>query len=221
MTIASEQLLQQESAARRLAADLLAAGVKSDSQQQQKLLGWLRLLAKWNQACGLTAIPPEKWSEQLIAVNAMALPHLRADTVLDVGSGAGVPGLPLAVLDESRHYTLVESDSRKAGFIGHCRDTLEIDNLKVENCRVEALKAEPYDNIIARAFGPLSKLLQMSWHLSKQKTRWISFKGANANREIKSLPRLSIQSQIVALPASKTRHPCSLIIITRATLQND
>ena len=199
----------------QLTESLSALDVNSGDKQHEQLIGWLKLLAQWNKVCGLTAMPPTAWLEQLVMVSAQALPHLKPGTVLDVGSGAGVPGMVLAILAPDNQHTLVESNGKKANFLGHCRDVLGIDHLVVEHSRVETLAASPYSNIIARAFGSLSKLLELTWRLSDQQTRWLSFKGDNADMEMQALAGQKVQSRALPLQSLGSGRPGSLVLIDR------
>ena len=160
-------------------------------------------------------MPKAIWFEQLVVVSAMAIPFLRAGSVLDVGSGAGVPGLVLSVLAPHKHYILVESNGKKAGFIDYCRDTLDLKNMRVENRRIETLKSVSCDNIIARAFGPLSQLLKLTWHLGHQHTHWLSWKGAGVHREVQKLDKQKTKHRVIPLEHPLAGRLGSLVCVSR------
>jgi len=147
-------------------------------------------LADWNTRVNLTAItdPAEVVDKHLLDSLAV-LPWLRGHTVADVGSGAGFPGLPLAVADPERRYTLIESTGKKVKFLRHAVERLDLPNVEVLHGRAEALKpSQPFDSVISRALGPLSDFVRFAGHLAGRRGRLLAMKGRAPAQELKALP---------------------------------
>ena len=115
--------------------------------------------------------------------------HLRGLAVADVGSGAGFPGLPLAIADPDRRFTLVESTGKKAKFLSHVVARLELPNVEVVPLRAESYKPpRPFDSVIARALGPLAEFVRVAGHLAARSGRLLAMKGKVPESEIQALP---------------------------------
>ena len=137
---------------------LLAAGLKAmalpiAAVDQQRLLAFLSLLSEWNGAYNLTAVrDPVDMVPRHILDSLTVLPHLRGDRIVDVGSGAGLPGIPLAIADAGRRYILVESNGKKVRFLTHAVRRLGLAHVEVLHGRAEAASLVcPADTVVARA----------------------------------------------------------------------
>jgi 16S rRNA (guanine527-N7)-methyltransferase len=136
-------------------------------------------LRRWNQAYNLTAItaPHEILTHHLLD-SLSAQPDLAGRTVADVGTGAGFPGLPLAIVNPERQFTLIDAVDKKLRFIDHVARTLALKNVRTLHGRVESLStAQPFDTVIARAFAPLPRLVAWVAPLCDAHTRVIAMKG--------------------------------------------
>lgn len=154
------------------------------------LLDYLSLLVRWNGAYNLTAVrdPQEMVTRHLL--DSLALhPYLQAGSLADLGSGAGLPGIPLALAQPQLQVTLVESNGKKARFLREAVRTLGIGNARVAQSRAEALD-EPggYDAITARALDTLAGIVTVGGHLLKPEGRLLAMKGALAQAEVQALP---------------------------------
>jgi 16S rRNA (guanine527-N7)-methyltransferase len=106
-----------------------------------------------------------------------------------VGSGAGFPGLPLAIADPDRRFCLIESTGKKAGFLRHMVEKLELPNVEVVQARAESYRPDrPYDAVIARALGPLAGFVRVAGHLAAKEGRLLAMKGKRPDAEIRDLP---------------------------------
>jgi len=146
-----------------LARGAAQLGVALDEQQQSQLLRLSAELLRWNKAYNLTAItdPQAVLTHHLLDSLAVA-PDLAGTTVADVGTGAGFPGLPLAIAQPHRQFTLIDTVDKKLRFIDHAVRELGLANVKTRHARVETLApAESFDTVIARAFAPLPKMLAL------------------------------------------------------------
>jgi len=175
----------------RLIEDAQKIGVALDAAQAQRLLRLLDELAHWNRSYNLTAITarPAMISAHLLDSLA-AQPDLRGHRIADVGTGAGFPGLPLAVANPQREFTLIDSVSKKIRFVAHAARTLELPNVTPLQARVETLApTEPFDTVLARAYATLADLLESVQGLCGSETRVVALKGLYPHDELAELPR--------------------------------
>lgn len=162
-----------------LARGATQLGVALDERQQSQLLRLSAELLRWNKAYNLTAItdPQAVLTHHLLDSLAVA-PDLAGATVADVGTGAGFPGLPLAIAQPYRQFTLIDTVDKKLRFIDHAVRELGLANVKTRHARVETLApAESFDTVIARAFAPLPKMLALVAPLCDAHTRVLAMVG--------------------------------------------
>ena len=155
---------------------------------QAKLLAYIDLLVRWNRAYNLTAVrdPVEMVSRHLLDSLAV-LPYLHGVTLADLGSGAGLPGIPLAIARPDSAVTLIESNGKKARFLREAVRSLPLSNVVVEQARVqEALGT--FDTVTARAFASLPDMLAWGGHLLAPKGHWLALKGRVEPVEIDAVP---------------------------------
>ena len=176
-----------------LAAGLDALGLSRD--RAAPLLAYLALLLRWNRAYNLTAIrdPREMVGKHLLDSLAM---HASVDAIAaaggslaDLGAGAGLPGIPLAIVKPGLHVTLVEANGKKARFLREAVRTLPLPNARVVESRIEAFDAPAaFDAITARALATLPLILELGGHLLKPDGVLLAMKGALPSAEIDALP---------------------------------
>jgi 16S rRNA (guanine527-N7)-methyltransferase len=163
-------------------------GLSLDRETQEKLLKFLALLLKWNKVYNLTAIrEPRQMVTHHILDSLAVLPHLHERRWLDVGCGAGLPGLVLAICRPEWDFTLLDSNSKKTGFVQQAIIELDLRNVRVCCARVENFDApQKFDGIISRAFTELKEFLHMTRHLIADQGRWVAMKGL-PEQELKGL----------------------------------
>ena len=146
---------------------LASAGLPVDPATATALTRYLDELSRWNRVHNLTAITEPDAMIRRHVVESLALRgFLRGHRVADIGSGAGVPGLPLAIAEPQRHFTLIESRGKRAAFLRHVQGLLELTNVAVEHRRVEDMNdAGPFDTLLVRALAPLEDLPRLTAHL--------------------------------------------------------
>ena len=157
--------------------------------QQNQLLEYLQLLVKWNKVFNLTAIrnPDEMVSRQLLD-SLSILPWIKGENVLDVGTGAGLPGIPLAIALPLVSFTLLDSNGKKTRFVQQAASQLGLGNVEVINARIESLGTSAgFDNITSRAFASLQDFIGHTRRLMAGNGHWLAMKG-QAERDEGSLP---------------------------------
>jgi 16S rRNA (guanine527-N7)-methyltransferase len=165
--------------ARALALDL-------EEAQLAKLVAHLDLLDDWNTRMNLTAIRdrPSQLTKHLLD-SLTVLPYLQGERIADVGSGAGFPGIPLAIVEPHRHFTLIESTGKKCRFLEHVREALELRNVEVAQSRAESYKPEVrFDTVLARAVGPVADLVKVAGPLVVGGGRLLAMKGRYPEAEL-------------------------------------
>lgn len=189
------------------------------AQQQEQLLHYLALLIKWNKAYNLTAVrnPDEMVSRHLLdSLSVIEYVEQYGDHWLDVGSGGGMPGVPLAIMFPQRKFTLLDSNGKKTRFLTQVKLELKLDNLEVIHSRVEAYTPEQsFSGIISRAFSSLADFTNWTRHLGDLKSHWLAMKGVHPDDELQALPEdFRLEScQVLKVPGCQgQRH---LLILQR------
>lgn len=144
-----------------------------------RLIDYLELMLKWNRAFNLTAVrePAEMVSKHLLDSMAV-LPFVGQGRVADVGSGAGLPGIPLALACPQLEFVLIDSNGKKTRFLNQARMVLQLDNVQIVNQRVEDYRPELYfDAVIARAYADTRNILASTAHLQQPGTRILVMQG--------------------------------------------
>lgn len=154
-------------------------GLKVTASQRDQLIQYLQELAHWNSSYNLTAVrvPAEMVVKHLLDSLAV-LPFIEGESLLDVGAGAGLPGIPLAIVRPKRAVTLLDSNGKKAAFQRHALRTLKLDNVRVVQSRVEDYKPEqPFDTVTARAFTSLPEFAALCAPLTSTAGRLVAMLG--------------------------------------------
>ena len=175
-----------------LAQGAQTLGVALSAQQHEQLLGYLALLIKWNKAYNLTAVrnPDEMVSRHLLdSLSVVPFVAQYGDNWLDVGSGGGMPGIPLAILFPERRFTLLDSNGKKTRFLTQVKLELKLANLEVIHSRVEEFRPPvPFSGICSRAFSSLQDFTDWTRHLGNGDTHWLAMKGVQPDDELQALP---------------------------------
>jgi len=181
--------------AKTLIAGASELGVSLSAEQTAQLQTYLALLSKWNRVYNLTAVrnPSAMLVQHLLDSIAIVAPLRRwtggkPARVLDVGSGAGLPGVVIAELLPEIDVTCVDAVGKKAAFIRQAAGELTLKNLHVAHSRVEALAGEPFDVIVSRAFASLADFVTLTWHHRGPGSVWIAMKGSPPLEEFDALP---------------------------------
>ena len=177
--------------AAELAAGIAALSVDVSADAQQRLLDYLALVEKWNQAYNLTAVrEPAKMLTHHVLDSLAVLPHVRGDHVLDVGSGAGLPGIPLALARPQWRVTLLDASHKKATFLRQAVIELRLANVDVVCDRVESwMPSRQFDTVVSRAFSDLPEFLALAGRLCAKTGVMIAMKGIYPHEELAQVPK--------------------------------
>lgn len=176
--------------AQQLERGLATLGIALPEAAQCKLLAYVALLQKWNKTFALTALrDPAKAVSHHLLDSLAVLPYVTQDSLLDVGSGGGQPGIPLAIARPDLAVTLLDSNSKKTAFLQQAVIELELKNVAVHCGRVEQYRPpEKFAGIVSRAFSELADFVTLSAALLAPEGRWLALKGVRPDDEIARLP---------------------------------
>jgi 16S rRNA (guanine527-N7)-methyltransferase len=174
----------------RLIEGAQKVGVTLSPENAAKLLRLLDDLAHWNRTHNLTAITKRDDMITRHLLDSLSVSaELSGNSIADVGTGGGFPGLPLAVANPDKQFTLIDSNNKKIRFVAHAARELALANVTPMHVRVEALQPEiPFDTVIARAFAPLPEMLEKIAPLCGPRTRVLAMKGKPPVEEIAKMP---------------------------------
>ena len=199
-----------------LARGLEQMGASLSDAQQSRLLQYLDLLIKWNKAFNLSGVrDPDSMLSRHILDSLTLLPWMNGQHILDVGTGPGLPGIPLAIAFPDKNFSLLDSNGKKTRFVFQARLELELSNVTVHNTRIELYRNEaPLDIIVSRAFSTLADLVSMSRHLlgtaaNGSPTRIVAMKGVYPAEEIAALPadiRVTRSEKVLVPGSDGERH---------------
>lgn len=175
---------------------------------------YLELIQTWNRVFNLTAITNERDMVYLHLIDSlMVIPFLQGQKFLDVGSGAGLPGIPLAIINPDQEWTLLDKNNKKTRFLTQAISELNLSNVKVEHSRSEDFHPkECFDSILSRAFGTLTMFIDTTAHLLCENGQLIAMKGKYPQDEIRGIPNTFIAkvSRLDIQGMSIERHICIL-----------
>ena len=203
------------SLAEELQRGVAQLGIALGADGQGKLLDYLALLRKWNKVYNLTAIrDPQQMVSNHLLDSLAVMPYLWEGRWLDVGCGAGLPGLVLAVAQPGWQFTLLDSNSKKTSFVQQAIIELGLGNVSVHCARVEEWQpAERFDGIISRAFSDLGDFLRRTRHLLAPHGRWAAMKGA-PQQELAGVPDGCRVERVIPLQVPGLHAARSLVIVS-------
>ena len=185
----------------QLGDGLDSLNIKIETGVQEVLVDYLQLLAKWNRAYNLTAVrDPKQMVTRHILDSLSVAQYVKGDYILDIGSGAGLPGIPLALCLPDFDFTLLDSNGKKTRFMTQAVKDLGIDNVTVVKSRVEEFEPDVlFDTIVARAFSSIANLVRESVHLCKPKGQILAMKGTYPVAELDELPGADDMVEVLRL----------------------
>jgi 16S rRNA (guanine527-N7)-methyltransferase len=170
-------------------------------EQQNKLIQLVELLAKWNKAYNLTSVrDPQQMLVKHIMDSIVVSPHLQGKRLIDVGTGPGLPGLPLAILNPDKQFVLLDSLGKRLRFIRQAVLELGLKNVEFVQSRVEEYQPEEkFDVVLSRAFASLEDMLFWCKHLPNESGHFLALKGQFPEQEIKMLDKQFAFIESIAL----------------------
>lgn len=178
--------------------DAAALGVNCQQSVLDQLSLFLEQLLKWNQHFNLLGMSKADGIKTKHILDCLAVsPFLAGETILDVGTGAGLPGIPLAIVNPDKQFVLLDSNGKKTRFLFQVKVALGLSNVTVENCRIENYQSKrQIDIVMSRAFASLRDMVDLSQHLLDERGHWIAMKGRYPEQEIAELPN---SAQVVGI----------------------
>lgn len=196
---------------------LAAAQITLHPQQQQQLIEYVQLLDKWNQAYNLTAVrQPEQMLIRHIMDSLVVMPYLQGQRLIDVGTGAGLPGIPLAIALADKTFYLLDSLGKRIRFLKQVKHQLALTNIEIIQSRVEHYQITPlFDGVISRAFASLTEMIHWCDHLLAPQGHFYALKGEIPEQALMQLPDHLQLKQIVPLQVPQLAAERHLVIIQK------
>ena len=188
-------------------------GVGLEPLQLQALEGYINLLFDWNKAMNLTANLSKEQLVSHVLDCLSAAPYIEGGSVLDVGSGAGLPGIVLSICAPRKHYVLLEAREKRVVFLQHVIKKLSLDNVELAHCRLEAYRTEaPFGTILSRAFAPLDRFASLVTPLAGSGTQLLGFLGKITDQQHHALKQWDLHKTVpLSIPGVQgERHLVSL-----------
>lgn len=201
-----------------LSAGLAELGISASQQQQQQWLAYLDLLAKWNKAYNLTAVRDRAAMLNRHLFDSLSVaPYITSRRLLDVGAGAGLPSIPLAILWPDRQITALDSNGKKTRFMQQVKAELHLDNLTVVQSRVQSFRPPVlFEGITARAYATLAEIVNSSGHLLAQAGTIWAMKAFIDPDELSALPKPYKVSACLPLRVPGADAERHLVVIERS-----
>ena len=198
-----------------LATQTLGLSVSPD--QIEQLVAYVDLLEKWNRAYNLTAIRDRREIVDRHLIESLSIaPFLSGDSRVDVGTGAGLPGIPLAIIEPGVHYVLLDSNGKKTRFLSEVKRALALSNIDIETTRVESWRpARHFGAVVTRAFADLGTTLERVDHLMGSQGMLFAMKTESASKEVAEMPPNTehVASWDISVPGRDW--PFQLLVIRR------
>lgn len=212
------QLQSTQTLDQKLMQGLDALDISYGDEAIAKLISYLELLQEWNKTHNLTAVDD---IDEMLSVHvfdsASIKPYIKGASLLDVGSGAGLPGMVLAILSPALQVTSIESRNKKAQFQMFAANKLKLKNFTVENVRIEDFKPkEKFSMVTSRAFASLENFVEGSRQAIAPNGRWLAMKGLVPHEELKVIKKMNLKYDTYALKVPDLDAQRNLVVIFAA-----
>ena len=207
------------SALRQKLDDLIAkTDLTVSESQREQLVGFVELLDKWNKAYNLTSVRnPQEMLIKHILDSIVVSSHLVGERFIDVGTGPGLPGIPLAIMNPEKSFFLLDSLGKRIRFIKQVVHTLGLTNVTPIQSRVEEFQPEEkFDAVLSRAFASMTDMVEWCHHLPKtDKGVFLALKGQHPKDEMDLLPEWCCVSEIISLTVPELEGERHLVVLSR------
>ncbi len=194
-----------------------AQELQVSSEARARMLQYIDLLQHWNRAYNLTSIKDLKMMISHHLLDSLSVgPYLQGKSFIDIGTGAGLPGIPLAITHRDKHFSLLDSNGKKTRFLFQVKTALQLGNVKEIQGRAEEYKpGQRFDGVISRAFASLADMVQGSKHLLTPGGCFYAMKGRYPDKELSELPKGYKVDQAISLDVPTLNQQRYLIIIKK------
>jgi len=185
-----------------------------NEQQLDLLIHYVEMLNKWNKAYNLTSVrDPSEMLTKHIMDSLVVSPHLQGNLFIDVGTGPGLPGIPLAIINPDKQFFLVDSLGKRVRFLKQVQFELKLDNINPIQSRIEEYTTQQFDGVISRAFASLVDMLNWCHHLPNEEGIFYALKSLASQEELKSLPNTFTILDVIKLNVPNLNAERNLITI--------
>jgi len=199
----------------QLQVGLQQMGLSIAPSVQGQLVQYLEHLQKWNKVHNLTAVrDPRQMVARHLLDSLSILPHIKGKRLLDIGTGAGLPGIPLALVRPDLQVALLDSNQKKTRFLVQTCASLGLENVEIIQNRIEKFQPdEKFDTLVSRAFASLKEFIEGTAHLSHPNIRWLAMKGRRPTEELAALPDFVQVESVIKLSVPDTEGERHVIVL--------
>lgn len=185
-------------------------------QQKEQLIGYVRLLDKWNKAYNLTSVrDPDEMLVKHIMDSLVVSEHLVGDKFIDVGTGPGLPGIPLAITNPDKQFFLLDSLGKRITFIKNALRELGIKNVTPILSRVEEYAENEFDGVLSRAFASLNDMVNWCYHLPNTNGKFYALKGVYDEVEVQAVEKQIKLASVIKLNVPELTGERHLIVLEK------
>lgn len=206
MSVSSRELLQRGSTEQ---------GITLCAEQQDKLFAYIGLMQRWNKRFNLTSVRDEREMVTRHLLDSLSVhSHLSGESIIDVGSGAGLPGIPLAIVNPERRFTLLDSNGKKTRFMFQAISELGLGNCTVVQERAETWhNPDCFDTVLSRAFASLTDMIDTCRHLLKPQGRILAMKGVLPEAELAAVESIAVLDSVTTLSVPGLEEARCLVVL--------
>ncbi|EFX92891.1 16S rRNA methyltransferase GidB [Actinobacillus ureae ATCC 25976] len=195
---------------------LVQAQINLTDQQKEQLVGFVRLLGKWNKAYNLTSVRnPDEMLVKHILDSLVVSEHLQGEKFIDVGTGPGLPGIPLAIANPDKQFVLLDSLGKRITFIKNALRELGITNVTPVLSRVEEYTEQTFDGVLSRAFASLNDMVDWCYHLPNPQGKFYALKGIYAESEVQDIEKPIQLEQVLTLSVPELIGERHLVVLMK------
>lgn len=196
---------------------LAQANINLPDQQKAQLVGFVRLLDKWNKAYNLTSVRnPDEMLVKHIMDSLVVSQYLQGEKFIDVGTGPGLPGIPLAIINPDKQFVLLDSLGKRITFIKNALRELGINNVTPVLSRVEEYTESQFDGVLSRAFASLDDMVNWCYHLPNENGKFYALKGVYDKAEVQAIKKPVSLLEVIELQVPELVGERHLVILQKA-----